>query len=236
MPRTDPIAHLSRPKLASPALLREVRALGPSALPRLVVLAAAPEEGGDDFAKLNAIRVLADWPGDAATAALLEVFAAASPEERVMEAMVLALALRGPDVLEPLLAYRGTERADLALQTLCMSRSRLAEPDPRVTAWLDERLRAEPARFATHAGVWGDPALLPALHAPIDRILGRLVLDPASMPVLRDLLRAADLCGDRDSWRVKCAVERLEALVADQHAELAQLEATAAARDPLLRR
>lgn len=229
MPRKDPLAHLSRHHQLTDALAREVRALGPAALPALRAMVTDPEVRGDRDtparrAATNAAEILRGWPGPDASAILLEAFAVAPLGSQVLRRVAWALGRRGPDVVEALVAYRGTERDADALEALVDWGSRVDARDPRVTAWIAETIPVDPGRAAWHAAVWKDPSLVAPLEAAFDARFARDDIGEGAS-VLQALLEAAAECGSTDTGRLVRMIAHMQVEVREKEDEVARLRA-----------
>lgn len=227
MARKDPLLHLPRHAELSDALAREVRALGPAALPALRAMTAAPEAHRDEDtpawrAARNAARLLADWPGAEVDAILLDAFAAAPVGSTWMGRVEWAVARRGPEVIDALLAFRGADRELEAVFAAVQIARRHERTDlPALTDWIAAIVVEDPGSGAALAKGWRDPALVAPLEARFDVLFAHLgVGEPRE---LLDLLEAADACGSTDRSRALRLRARLEVEVRRQEAELERI-------------
>lgn len=233
MARKDPIAHLARHARLPDTLEREVRALGRAALGPLRALLFDPAAHGTDDAPpdvpaenaaLNAALLLATWPGHEADAILLDAFAASPPDSGVQARVSWALGLRGPAVVEPLLAYAGTERGLAALDALAMrARGPDEPPDPRVAALIVALLAQDPEDGAIQAAAYRDPALVEPLNAAFDALFAPAGELGPRAGVLLELLEAAEACGCTDATRTLRVHARLAVDVRDTSREVDRL-------------
>jgi HEAT repeat protein len=230
MARKDPISHLVRHPAPSPTLVREILAVGTTAVPRLCALAAnragwAPEGTPHNNAARGAIFVLRRIGDPAAIPTLVEVLTEAPADSAVVRSAAWALPGFGAAVIEPVLPH-ATEGSRWIEATEVLAECGVH--DERIAQRILALIATVPAVGADAARAYGDPSLAGPLQAAFDAAC------PPGEPTGDDIQLAADLAtsivelGVADEarvHRVQAMLDRFKAVAAGKQEELAELRA-----------
>lgn len=233
MARKDPIGHLSRHRGGvPPSLEREILALGAAAVPGLLALLDAPAaivpDSERDVAASNALVVLRGVDDPALLPAVLRILREAPVRTHALGIAMLLLDSRAnPALVEELLAIEGEpERLETATTVLAQCKVH----DDRIRARIEAIIRSAPLDGALLASDYGDLALLPALQAAFDTLLGRGIRDPEDSFLLTSLLDEIVNIGGPEPIRhhlleeeMLRSLDDLSATLADQQNQIAAL-------------
>lgn len=203
MARKDPISHLGRHPTPSPTLVREIVAVGKSAVPRLCGVALdregwEPEGTFKNNAARSAIYVLRLLGDVDAVPALVEVFTEAPVDSAVVRSAAWALPRFGAAVVELILPHavegeRWTEATELLAE--CGVR------DERIVQRILALLAEVPGPGGEAALSYGDVTLVPAVQATFDAAVPTGEATPEQITLLVGLLEVILSLGFPDEER-----------------------------------
>jgi hypothetical protein len=235
MARKDPISHLVRHPAPSPTLVREILAVGTTAVPRLCALVAnragwAPEGTPHNNAARGAIFVLLRIGDPAAIPTLVEVLTEAPAGSAVVRSAAWALSGFGAAVVEPVLPH-ATEGSRWIEATEVLAECGVH--DERIAQRILALIATAPGVGADAARAYGDPSLAGPLQAAFDAAYPAAEPTGDEIQLLTDLARAILELGVPDEARVARIVPLLGRLRAKVEAQKAELRDTKALLDAL---